>query len=186
MRSTNDINFMRRRRRSLARLQEFDRQVFIGSLVFLSVSVFITLGTGVYWFYTRQQLALLNEQIAQQERVVKGSAKEEAEYMLYTTQLSALQKIFSERNPKKEALDFFAALLVPSISFDAVNYDTNEKRLTFRVEAQDVFSVETFLEKLREPGMNVLLRSVDISSVQRDNNGRYILNVDIVLQEGNK
>lgn len=180
---TNDINFMRRQRRQLARLQELDKKLFYGSVAIFVVAVVATVAAGAYWQWSRQQLVDVEDQIAQQERVVRGAAEEEAEYILYTTRLGAIQQILEDRNPKKEALDFLAELLVPSIAFDAVNYDTAERRLTFRVEAQDVFSVEIFLDKLREPDMNAKIEKIQISSVQRDENGRYVMNVDIILVE---
>ncbi len=178
---TNDINFMRRKRRQLEGLQKFDKKLFYAGGVLFGISVFLTVGTGGYWQWSRLELASVEEQIDQQERVVRGAAEEEAKYLLYTTRLTAVQGVLEDRSPKKEALDFLAELLVPSIAFDAVNYDTYERRLTFRVEAQDVFSVEVFLNKLREPQMNEKIDQIQISSIQRDENGRYVMNVDIIL-----
>lgn len=180
---TNDINFMRRQRRQLARLQELDQKLFYAGIVIFGISVVLTLVAGGYWQWSRQQLSEVETQILQQEQVVRGAAQEEAQYLLYTTRLTSVQSILEQRSPKKNALDFLAELLVPSIAFDAVNYDTDERRLTFRVEAQDVFSVEIFLNKLREPQMNEKIEEIQISSIQRDQNGRYVMNVDIILVE---
>ncbi|MCD8484265.1 hypothetical protein LRY65_00115 [Candidatus Woesebacteria bacterium] len=180
---TNEINFMRRQRRQLARLQALDQQILYVAIAVFVIAALTTAAAGGYWYWTRQQLALLEDRITQQERVIQGSAAEEAEYILYTTRLGSIASILEDRNPKKEALDFLSELLVPSIAFDAVNYDTQERRLTFRVEAQDVFSVEIFLDKLREPEMNEKIANIQLSGIQRDEVGRYVMNVTIVLKE---
>jgi len=178
---TNEINFMRRKRRKLARLQSIDQKLLYASGVIFAFAVILTVVAGGYWEWSRRQLSSIEDQIALQERVVRGAAIEEAQYILYTTRLTTIQEILEMRNPKKAALDFLAELLVPSIAFDAVNYDTGDRLLTFRVEAQDVFSVEIFLDKLREPGMRDKIEEIQISSIQRDEAGRYIMNVSIVL-----
>lgn len=172
---------MRRQRRNLERLQQFDKKLFFAGVVIFSIAVLLTLIAGGYWQWSRQKLSEIETQIVQQEQVVRGAAQEEAKYLLYTTRLTSIQGVLEKRSPKKNALDFLSELLVPSIAFDAVNYDTDERRLTFRVEAQDVFSVEIFLNKLREPEMSAKIEEIQISSVQRDQNGRYVMNVDIIL-----
>ncbi len=174
---------MSRKRRRLEQLHSLDRKILTAAVGVFGVALTLTAAAGAYWYWSGQQLALVEEQIQQQERVVRAAAAEEAEYILYTTRLASIAEIMDERSPKKEALDFLAQLLVPTIAFDAVNYDTQMRRLTFRVEAQDVFSVEIFLDTLREPDMREKIDAIAISSVQRDEAGRYVMNVDIVLSE---
>lgn len=179
--TTNHVNFLRRSRRRVEQYQQFDKIALQVSGVVFAICVAVTVGMFAYWQYISNQLRDLKDANAAQQRVITRAAKEEAEYLLFTSQLDSVGTLLSARQSKKEALDFLSRLAVDGISFDRITYSALSRALQFRVQTESVFPVENFLDRLKSETSKISALDVTMSGIKRDDVGRYYLEVMVIL-----
>lgn len=176
------INFLRAQHRVSEAQEKLDRVIFQGASVVAGISTAGLIALLVWWQYGSQQLQAAKQQEAAQARVIAQSAESEAQYLSFVTRLDEISRLLQNRNSKKEALDFLSLLALPTVGFDSIVYDARAKQLTFRVQAENVFSVEEFLELLRQDTIRAYYADVSVSNIRRDDQGAYILDVIATLQ----
>lgn len=182
--TTTAINFFREQRRVNESQEELDGKIFKGGVTVIICALLVMGGTTAWWLWRAQQLTALQDNQSQQERLISQSKEDEAQYVSFATRLDTMYQLLQTRNSKKEALDFLALLAQSDLSFDGISYDSKSKQLSFRVQADSVFGVEEFLEKLRQPNISVYYTAIDVSNIRRDEAGAYIMEVRVTLSEG--
>lgn len=178
----SSINFFRAQHRVAETQDQLDSKILKIGAGIAGVGVVLLLATGIWWQWTLGQEQELMETQRQQERVISQSVAEESQYLSFVTRLNVLQELMQARNSKKEALDFLALLAKPTLGFDNIVYDSNNKQLAFRVQAESVFSVEEFLADLREPSISEYYQDIEVSNIRRDDTGSYIMDLAATLK----
>ena len=183
MASINSVNFVRKNRAKVSQFQKFDRlfaQISTGVLV---VCVATVLGLFGYWQVQTDALEKVKEDQKTQQRIVASSASNEAMYLLYTARLTALNTILDERSSQERGLDFLSELARPGISFEAIAYVDTAKQLTFRIRAEDVYSVERMLDALKEPVVATQVATIGLTDIRRGDDARYTLDAVVTLKD---
>lgn len=179
------INFLRAQHRVSEVQDKQDTLFFQIASVVVGISAAGFIALLVWWQYGVQQLQAAKQQEAAQARVIAQSSESEAQYLSFVARLDEISRLLQNRNSKKEALDFLSLLARPSVGFDSIVYDARAKQLTFRVQAESVFSVEEFLELLRQDTIRAYYADVSVSNIRRDDVGGYILDVVTTLEGEN-
>lgn len=180
--STSAINFLRLQKRIREARQQFDERLFRYSLLGSGFVIIVLIAFAAFWQYLDLQTRELEAQEAAQQRVIAQSAEDEREYLIYVDRLNAIGNIIGNRNSKREALDFLALIAQPNLAFDAINYNAESKQLSFRAQAQSVFSVEQFLDRLRLPDVSRYFTDIEVSNITRNEEGTYSMQVVVTLQ----
>jgi type II secretory pathway component PulL len=183
MASVNSVNFVRKQRVKVSQFQRFDRlfaQISTGVLV---ACVLLVLGLFGYWRVQTDSLAQVKVDQKTQQNIVSSSASNEAMYLLYTARLTALGTILEDRSSQERGLDFLSNLARPGISFEAIAYDDSEKQLSFRIRAEDVYSVERMLGALKEPRVATQVATINLTDIRRGDDARYMLDAIVKLEE---
>lgn len=177
------VNFIRRSRQTLEKVQQRDRQIFYGSLGFFFIVLLVLGGVGGYWWYLQQQLNDVLDRQQSAQAVVSKAAKQEAELLVYITRLDMIHSVLSQRQTKNHALEFLQSIAQPNMAFDSITFDGEKKLLTFRAQAQSVVTLEAFLAKMRTPEIWEKMSNVKLSSINRSATGVYSLDVELQLNE---
>ncbi len=177
------INFFRQQSQEVQKQDDFDTWFFRASGGFGALCLCIFVGVIIWWQLGVRSLAEARQQEAQHNQIITRSGENEAQYLSFVARLDELAQLLQNRNSKKEALDFLSLLVRPAIGFDAINYDAKGKKLTFRVSAESVFSVEEFLEDLRRPDIQAYYTDIQVSNIRRDDQGSYIMELIVTLRE---
>ncbi len=186
MASIPSINFVRKTRVKVAQSQRYDTIFAQISAGVLAVCVLVVGGLFAQWYLQSQELDDVKAQQRVQQNIVTGSAQNEAMYLLYSARLSALGDILKNRSSQDRGLEFLSSLTRPGISFEAIAYDDSAKQLSFRIRAEDVYSVERMLEALREPQIASQVATMNLTDIRRGDDARYTLDTVVQLQEGEK
>lgn len=182
--AANQINFVQQSRRKLHVLQERDGSILkISLIVFSFVGVVCLFALG-YWQYLRLELSEIKGQQEQQERILTQVAQDEARYLLYTAQLSLIDQVLSSRSSRQPAMEFLSQLTFSGLSFRGISFAELDKTISFQIEAEDVFIVDQFVERVRSPQIQSQLEDIEVSDVRRDGVGQYTLQVKLKLREG--
>lgn len=186
MASINSVNFLRKRRVKVSQFQKLDRlfaQISVGVLV---ACVSLVLGLFAYWRIQSDELAKVKVEQKTQQGIVSSSAANEAMYILYTARLTAVGDILGQRSSQERGLEFLSNLARPGISFEAIAYDDLKKQLSFRIRAEDVYSVERMLGALKEPAVASQVATIGLTDIRRDDSARYTLDAVVTLKDKDK
>ena len=181
MPAARSVNFLRARRQNVEKFQQLDNRIFQGSLVVCVLFVVLTIGLAVYLSLQQSELERAKTQERSQQAIINREARTEAEYLLYSSRLDILKDVFLQRGTQKVALEFIGLLSSSDISFDRIAYDDQTRELSFRVQAQNVFAVDSFLERLRSAEIRPLFEELTLGSVRRDEEKMYSLDIVVVL-----
>lgn len=186
MASINSINFLRKSRDKVSQFQKFDRlfaQISTGVLV---ACVALVLGLFAYWRVETQRLEQVKQDQKTQQSIVASSASNEAMYLLYTARLTALSDVLDQRSSQERGLEFLSNLARPGISFEAIAYEDTEKQLSFRIRAEDVYSVERMLDALKAPAVATQVATIKLNDIRRGDDARYTLDTIVTLKDKEK
>ncbi len=178
----NGINFLRKRRQRALRYQPLDKRILQLSIVVAVVAVVITIGLLFWTQNSVQELETIKQQQRSTQALVNKQASSEADYILYAARLNILQSILTGRGSQQRALEFLAELARADIAFDRISYDDEKKTLTFRVKAQNVLTVERFLNTLRSPNVRSKFVNLALNDIKRDENQIYSLEMSVQLE----
>lgn len=183
MASINSVNFLRKSRVKVSQFQKYDRLFAQVSVAVLVASVGTVLGLFAYWRIQTQELEQVKEDQRTQQGIVTRSAANEAMYLLYSARLTALGAVLSERSSQERGLDFLSNLARPGIAFEAIGYNDSEKQLSFRIKAEDVYSVERMLTALKEPTVATQVATIALTDIRRGDDARYTLDAVVRLKD---
>lgn len=181
--AADTVNFLRRRRQKVLKYQQLDKRILQGSIGVAVVSVLITAGVFAYLQFQTQKFSEIQQQQRSTQALVNQQASNEAEYLLYSSRLNILGDLLPGRGSQRRALEFLGELTSSDIAFDRISYDDTRKTIVFRVKAQNVLSVENFVERLRQPDTRSKFSDLTLSDVKRDEDQIYTMEISVQLGE---
>jgi hypothetical protein len=182
------VNFLRRRRQKVVRSRKLDRRLLEAAAVVAVIAVLVTGAVFAYSQILGRQLADTARQQRAAQALVNQQAGNEAAYLLFAERLGILDGILAERGSQRRALAFLSQLTTSELTFDRINFGEEEQKLNFRVQAQNVLSVENLVARLREPDIRAQFTDLALSNIRRDETRLYSIEVQVDLApvEGGK
>jgi len=176
------LNFLRQRRHKLAALRQQDKLVLYVLSGIFGVVVVVAIGLAVYLFTQKQRFNSLSTSNTQATKALASLATEEAEYLVFFNRLQTLVTIWPTRGSQQKTLEFLTDLTLPDVAYQQVTFEQTTRLLQFSVVADDFFAFEKFINVIKEPEIHQRVKSFDVSTVRRNEEGRYVFTVQMVLE----
>ena len=141
------------------------------SLVLLVYALVIT-SLLVPSFYLSYEKGKISTEISQLEGKIKSFQKVENLEVLIKSRVTKAQKITESRTPVERILVKIVNSLEEGITVSGLNFGKNNQ-ITLSAQAQDVKSLETFLEKIKSALKEEGYSLAKLDSIGRDKKGGY-------------
>jgi hypothetical protein len=175
------INFLHERQKHLTKSQQTDRRVLKWTVRGVGVLFLITIVVlGVTLWYQNRLKGVLALQ-DQTRQSILSNQEIEKEFVIGFQKLKILSKLFVDRADKQAAIDYFTTVFGPQVLVKQIEYGGDEKLLTFRLEANDVFVLESVFTQLKSPQTTEGFTQVTPTDLRRTGKGTYQMTVAVVL-----
>lgn len=177
-----EINFLSQRRSIVTRTDQQDLKLKKYALIGFGIAVtvfFVSAGANIFFTNRLNQLATQNkavtDQIAQDEPV-------EINFLVFAQKLKSVQEIYENRSNKQQAIDFFSNIFGGQVFLSGMSYEEGENALSLRLTSEDVFAFDNTLAILDSEEVKNVFSGVEKSSLRRDENGTYSLDISVELK----
>lgn len=176
------INFVYERRKRLTQSQVKDRQFFRWSLMALgAVGGVLLIVIGLRIFFVFRLKAVTDAQTVAR-RAIQNQESVEKEFTIFAHKLKELSTLFGKRKNKQDALIYFSELFGNVAVVSGIDYSSAEEDvLTFTIQTQNVFSLDSAFQILSQPQVTEAYPSIEKSSLRRGGDGGYRVNLTINL-----
>lgn len=177
------INFVKERRRSLTKTQKQDQLFLRSALIAFGgiLTVFlVVVGVQLFLTYRFSQLKARHEQLNQ---TVLSQDSTERSYLILTNKVKVIAQLLEARTGKQEAIEYFTNLFGQEVLIRELTYLEDDGLLTFDLEANSVFTLESLLQTLASSEVTSRFSSVSTSELSRNSQGVYSLLVTVGLNQ---
>ena len=188
------VNFLSSKSREFADKRKQTAKVYAICTAILVVYLVILVPVVTYRLYQSNRLSNLNQNIEKTKEEIKSLYPIEAKYTLVANKLNLADLYFQTRKNPKEILTEVMAILPPSVVVNNVNFgsETETNNTSSSPEDQsgsimitstspNVFSTVELIQQLEGAGTSGQFAGVTISSVTRNEEGIY--NINIILNK---
>ncbi len=177
------INFVRQRVKKLSQLELKDQKIF--KIVSIITGIFLIILMGViggrlYLLKQIKEAEVTQNSLRQQ---IKSYEERERAFVIFVNKLKTLSQLFTKRQDKQDAINYFTEVFGPEVVIDQMVYDANEQLLIFGVRAADIFALEESFKILDEAATTDRFAKISRSNLQRTSEAFYRIQVTVVLGE---
>lgn len=182
--STKAINFVSVRRKALTKTQQHDKEMLryavfgFGGVVIVLVVVLV-----VRLFYSIQVRNIKKEEDKLRGLITQQGSVEQ-DYTLFAHKLKELVVLFDKRRDKQEALAYFRDAFGPQVVVRQLQYSATTQLLTFVLQSESIFVLETVFTKLEEAVVSSQYESISKSGLRRSDDGSYTMQLSVLLGDG--
>jgi hypothetical protein len=178
-----EINFVQGRRKKLTKSQKNDFKIFKIVLGIFGVLVTIFLISLVVDFYLKFQVKSTKDQQKQMEKQVAAQESIEQSIVITTEKLKVISELFELRYDKQAAINYFSEIFGPQVLIKDINYESDERILSLRLESESIFILENVFVQLSEPGVEEEFGQVNKSDLARNDRGSYNMAITLSLED---
>lgn len=181
------INFLKQRRLTLSKFEKKDRQLFQYVLIGFSVNLVIFIAVLGFNLYIKSQVSSLEKQQKQVEGQILENEEVETKFLIFTNKLTLIRELFTKRNDKQKAINYFSNLFSDNIFISGISYSSGtDSLLSLRLTSNNVFSLDEAFDKLGSDEVKQEFSSINKSALQRNDQGEYSLQIMIGLDKKQK
>lgn len=175
------INFVRKRRRQLTKLEVRDQQflrwaMYAAGVVFaiFLIVLGIRIALGIMVSATNVSINSLKKSIAAKNQI-------EEQYVVFMTKVTVLTDLFSQRKEKQEGIAYFSSLFDPAIKISQMSFTAETNTLDFTLKAPSIFDLEKAFSTLRSANVREKYPSYSVQRLSRSADGSYGLVINLPL-----
>lgn len=175
------INFVQSRQKKISKITEQDKKVRNVSITALGVVFTIFIVAVVLRLVAQNQLSLLQSRKERVRNAIIAQETVEKDYTLFIYKLQTITKLFDERKGKQDAITYFTQVFGPNVIVKEISYKVDDQSLAFALQARDIFTLDAVYDIFNSPDFNQKYKRVEKKGLTRDNNGSYIMDLNVTL-----
>lgn len=182
--STKAINFVSVRRKALTKTQQQDKEKLRYTVMgFAGIAVVFVIVLVIRMVYSVQVKNIEQEQDELRVLITQQGSVEQ-DYTLFAHKLKELVVLFEKRRDKQEALAYFRDAFGPQVVVRQLQYSATTQLLTFVLQADSIFVLETVFVELEKAVADSKYESISKSGLRRSDDGTYSMQLSVLLGEG--
>lgn len=171
----SSINFLRQQQGAVDLQTRKDKRVARYTASALIIFLVVVVGIVVVRFmFTFQQNKITNALNQARTNIAKYS-KIEQEYIIFAKKVQLMNNLDKQREAKRQAMQFFYALIPTDNVIQQVQLDATQSRITFQVVSPDVFRMLELLKIVREKVSGDVGYTLQVTNLARKPDARYIM-----------
>jgi len=178
-----EINFLRERRKRLTKGQEQDRRIMKIAAGILAGVMALAVAVVMVSVFFNQRLSVMVQAENQTKQQILNNEAVEKSYLLSLNKLQALAQLDKSRQSKQETISYFSGVFGPDVLVTKIEYLDQDKLLTFRLQAKDVFVLKNVFNTLLSADLRQRFSQVNMSNLRRSNVGVYEMSVAVVMKD---
>lgn len=178
-----EINFLRERRIRLTKGQEKDRRIMKIAASILAGVMVVALVVVVVSLFFRQRINTIVQAEEQAKQQILSDEEVEKSYLLSLNKLQSLVQLDKSRQNKQETISYFTSIFGPDVLVTKIEYVDQDKLLTFRIQAKDVFILRHVFDTLISSDLRTKFNQVNMSNLSRNGDGVYEMSVAVVMKD---
>jgi hypothetical protein len=178
-----EINFLRERRKKLTKSQEQDQKIMKISASILAAIMVVALMVVIVSLFFQQRLNVIVQAEEDSKQQILNNEEVEKTYLISLNKLQALVQLDKSRQNKQETIAYFTSVFGTEVLVTKIEYVDQEKLLTFRIQAKDVFSFRHVFDTLISVELRQRFNQINMSNLRRNNEGVYEMSVAVVMKE---
>lgn len=177
-----EINFLANKNRNKQKQKLQDQHLFkISALVLGGVVLLLLIALGAK-LWINLQIKQKAANIAQLKQSILAQEKIELAYLIFVNKLEVVGEIYASRSDKQAAMKYFAHLFADKATITGMTYNEESGGLTLQLDHKNVFFLEDSMALLNSDLVKDAYKNVEKSSLSRENQGNYGLNLKIQLK----
>ena len=142
----NSINFLRQQRGAVDLQTRRDKRIARYTASALSIFLAVVAGIVIVRFIFQFQHTTVTSLLNQARTNIAKFSKIEQDYIIFAKKVQLMNNLDKQREAKRQALQFFYALIPPDDLIQQVQLDATQSRITFQVVSPDVFRMLELLK----------------------------------------
>ena len=171
----NSINFLRQQRGAVDLQTRRDKRIARYTASALSIFLAVVAGIVIVRFIFQFQHTTVTSLLNQARTNIAKFSKIEQDYIIFAKKVQLMNNLDKQREAKRQALQFFYALIPPDDLIQQVQLDATQSRITFQVVSPDVFRMLELLKVVREKVTGDVGYAFQITNLTRKPDATYVM-----------
>lgn len=147
---TGSINFLRQQRGAVDLQTRKDKRIVRYTTSVLGMFLAVVVGIVVIRLIFEFQRKAISSSLDQTRKNITKFSKIEQNYIVFAKKVQLMNDLDLQREAKRQAVQFFYALIPPEDVIQQVQLDATQSRITFQIVSPDVFRMLELLKIVRE------------------------------------
>lgn len=171
----SSINFLRQQRGAVDLQTRKDKRIVRYTTSVLGMFLAVVVGIVVIRLIFEFQRKAISNSLDQTRKNITKFSKIEQNYIIFAKKVQLMNDLDLQREVKRQAVQFFYALIPPEDVIQQVQLDATQSRITFQIVSPDVFRMLELLKIVREKIGGDGVYTFQVTGLTRKADATYVM-----------
>lgn len=171
----SSINFLRQQRSAMDVQTRKDKRIVRYTTSVLGMFLAVVVGIVVIRLVFEFQRKAISNSLDQTRKNIAKFSKIEQNYIIFAKKVQLMNDLDLQREAKRQAVQFFYALIPPEDVIQQVQLDATQSRITFQIVSPDVFRMLELLKIVREKIGGDVGYTFQVTGLTRKADATYVI-----------